>query len=258
MFFVMFSGNNKIRYLQKQKTHSINSFSSSLAFHFFTWFLLLRFVKRKTNEFESINTGKLPHASIMMDESESNYYYNSTDDENDDDDVSVPLRKWALLKFHHKTHNFSFKLIDHRSSQQDVKLWDSFQDPPTEESSGSSIDTEWIESMTKIMKMFTYWLVFFVVAASSVLSKLSLLLMTSHVTEYPKKPFCDIASESTNIFLFNRLLMFSFCYQCRRKNLWLWFHLSKLSHGNGRFCSLFLCLNLELSCDQLDFVSSKA
>lgn len=81
-----------------------------------------------------------------------------------------------------------------------MKLWDSFQDPPTEESSGSSIDTEWISTLTKLMKIFTYWLVFIIVALSSVLSKLSFLMMTSHVAENSKTPYCDSSSESTNMF----------------------------------------------------------
>lgn len=88
-----------------------------------------------------------------------------------------------------------------RSSHQDIKLWDSFQDPPIEESSESSIDTDWVNTLTKVMKVFTYWLVFAVVAFSSVLSKLSFLMMTSHVAENSRTPYCDSSSESTNMVL---------------------------------------------------------
>lgn len=96
-----------------------------------------------------------------------------------------------------KTLKFSYFCL-HRSSLQDVKLWDTFQDPPSEESSASSVDIEWIRTLTQLAKIVAYWIVFVVVAVSSVLSKISLLFMTSHVADNPRIPFCDIASESTN------------------------------------------------------------
>lgn len=131
---------------------------------------------------------------MMDDVSESNYYYNSTDE--DDDDPEVPLKKFVWSKSSQNQKN-AFSCF-FRSSLQEVKLWDTFQDPPSEESSASSVDIEWIRTLTQLAKIVTYWIVFVVVAVSSVLSKISLLFMTSHVADNPRIPFCDIASESTN------------------------------------------------------------
>lgn len=58
------------------------------------------------------------------------------------------------------------------------------------------------------MKVFTYWFVLLVVAASGVLSKLSFLLMTSNVSENTKTPFCDIRSELSKKIKFVTFFMF--------------------------------------------------
>lgn len=189
----------------------------------------------------------------MMDgEPESNYYYNSTEDE-DDDDIHVPLKKSAK----DSESCWNFDEFETFRATQDFKLWDSFQDPPSEESSGSSIDVEWITSLTKLMKIFTYWLVFIIVAASGVLSKLSLLFMTSHIAENSKTPYCDIESESNQP---NRksMFLFYFPYQCPRSNLQRWFLSSKSSLGTGRLFLHFLYRSSELFCDRFDCGSSKA
>lgn len=84
-----------------------------------------------------------------------------------------------------------------RSPQQEFKLWDSFQDPPDDESSVSGAEIKWIGTLTQILKIVTYWIVFIIVGVSSVLSKLSFLMMTSHVADDSRTPYCDITSEST-------------------------------------------------------------
>lgn len=188
----------------------------------------------------------------MEDEPESNYYYNSTEEEEDEDDIHVPLRK--LERFHIFLLNLYF--IDetsYRASQQDFKLWDSFQDPPQDESSGSSIDSEFIETLTKLMKIVTYWLVFIVVAFSAVVSKLSFLLMTSHVAENSKTPYCDISSESTSKLSLKRQSMFNFHYQYQRRNSKPWFHRNKFLHGNGRLWSRSRCLKSAHSLNRFGF-----
>lgn len=51
------------------------------------------------------------------------------------------------------------------------------------------------------MKIFTYWFVSIMVVVSSVVSKLSFFLMTSHIAENSKTPFCEVNSESTDRIL---------------------------------------------------------
>lgn len=166
--------------------------------------------------------------------------------------------RWKSIKGRRKL-NMSINLFlnQTRATPQDIKLWDSFQDPPAEESSGSSIDTEWIETLTKVMKIFTYWLVFFIVAFTSVLSKLSFLLMTSNVAENSKTPYCDIASESTSMFRLIDSQCFGFSYQCRRKNLQRWFPKSRSSPGSGRLCLPSPFRNVEQCWGRGDFASSR-
>lgn len=86
-----------------------------------------------------------------------------------------------------------------RASKHDEKLWDTFQDPPSDVSSGSiGEETKLLIFLIKLLKVFTYIIVFLVVLASSVLSKITFLLMTSHIKDNTKIRYCDIRS----MFLF--------------------------------------------------------
>ncbi|CAO1376539.1 unnamed protein product [Diamesa hyperborea] len=113
-------------------------------------------------------------------DSDSNYYYNSTGEEEDLDE-QIPLKK---------------------SVQRDAKLWDSFQDPPSNETSSSSVDTKFIDLLTKLLKIFVYWFVCIVIACSSVLSKISFLLMTSHIKINANVQFCDIKMPEKELLAF--------------------------------------------------------
>lgn len=71
-------------------------------------------------------------------------------------------------------------------------MWDAFQDPPVQESSGSSADFSRLETIIKFLKVFTFIFVFIVILCSSVVSKMSLLFMTSHIKKDVTVPFCDL------------------------------------------------------------------
>jgi hypothetical protein len=106
-----------------------------------------------------------------------------------------------------------------RSNQQDAKLWDSFQDPPEDDTATSSIESPWIDSSIKILKVFTYWFVFIVVASTSVLSKLSFLFMTSNVVENTRTRYCDIEREKNVIVKFISMIHCEEFFQFQRNVL---------------------------------------
>lgn len=81
------------------------------------------------------------------------------------------------------------------SSQKDQMLWDSFQDPPPPQSSGSAIDNKRFDTFKKCLKLFTYILVFVVVLAATVGAKLTFLFMTSHIKSGYVVKYCDIRSK---------------------------------------------------------------
>lgn len=74
---------------------------------------------------------------------------------------------------------------------QDNKLWDSFQDPPVQQTSGSAASQEYLVVFIKGLKVFTYVFVFLVTLAAACFSKMSLLLMTSNIREGTKNRYCD-------------------------------------------------------------------
>lgn len=76
--------------------------------------------------------------------------------------------------------------------QQDNKLWDSFQDPPVEQTSGSAASQEYMSVFIKCLKVFTYIFVFLVTLAAGCFSKMSFLLMTSNIREGTKNRYCDV------------------------------------------------------------------
>lgn len=83
-----------------------------------------------------------------------------------------------------------------RAEQKDTKLWDSFQDPPVVNTTGSSASTEQMETFIKILKVFVFIFVFIGILVFGVISKMSLLFMTSHIRKDVKVPYCDIRRKS--------------------------------------------------------------
>ncbi|XP_062716312.1 chitin synthase chs-2-like [Aedes albopictus] len=76
--------------------------------------------------------------------------------------------------------------------QQDNKLWDSFQDPPVQQTSGSAASQDYLSVFIKCLKVFTYIFVFLVTLTAACFSKMSFLLMTSNVKEGVKNRYCDV------------------------------------------------------------------
>uniref|UniRef100_A0A182FS46 chitin synthase n=1 Tax=Anopheles albimanus TaxID=7167 RepID=A0A182FS46_ANOAL len=76
--------------------------------------------------------------------------------------------------------------------QQDNKLWDSFQDPPVPQTSGSAASQEYLLAFIKGLKVFTYIFVFLVTLASACISKMSFLMMVSNIREGTKNRYCDV------------------------------------------------------------------
>ncbi|XP_055703562.1 chitin synthase chs-2-like [Phlebotomus papatasi] len=77
-----------------------------------------------------------------------------------------------------------------RAPQQDTELWDTFQDPPVKQTTGSAVDTKKFLFFIKIIKVIVYILVFLIVLLGSTVSKLAFLFMTSHVKP-SGIPYCN-------------------------------------------------------------------
>ncbi|XP_044753771.1 chitin synthase chs-2-like isoform X2 [Coccinella septempunctata] len=69
--------------------------------------------------------------------------------------------------------------------------WNIFEDTPRKPDTGSSNDSEKYEFMVKSLKIVAYIVVFLVVLSSAVVSKGTLLLMTSQVKANTIRPFCN-------------------------------------------------------------------
>ncbi|GAB0098083.1 Chitin synthase [Sergentomyia squamirostris] len=78
-----------------------------------------------------------------------------------------------------------------RAPQQDSELWDTFQDPPVKQTTGSAVDTNKFLVLIKCTKVVVYICVFLIVLAGSVLSKMSFLFMTSHIPQSRTIPYCN-------------------------------------------------------------------
>ena len=87
-----------------------------------------------------------------------------------------------------------------RGPQKEQTLWDSFQDPPPPQSSGSAMDTKRFETFKKCLKLFAYIFVFLVVLGAGIASKLSYLFVTAHIKDGVKVKYCDIERMCDNRF----------------------------------------------------------
>lgn len=104
-------------------------------------------------------------------------------------------------KFKEKFICFLFFLGFRTIKQQDTKLWNSFQDPPVEQTSGSSVTYKWLDASILGLKVFTYIFVLVVVLGTAVLAKSSLLMMTSLIEKDVEIQYCH--DKRKNIFLKN-------------------------------------------------------
>ncbi|XP_037938535.1 chitin synthase chs-2 [Teleopsis dalmanni] len=68
-----------------------------------------------------------------------------------------------------------------RKRNEKPPLWDSFQDPPSKRSTGSATNWGKLNIFLKIFKAFTYVFVFFTIIITTIISKLSFMLMVAQI-----------------------------------------------------------------------------
>lgn len=78
--------------------------------------------------------------------------------------------------------------------KEQQQLWNSFQDPPVTSSTGSAIDTKRFETFKKLLKLFTYILVFLTVLITAIASKISFYILAAYTKSDKKFKYCDITS----------------------------------------------------------------
>lgn len=88
-----------------------------------------------------------------------------------------------------KKISFSFP----RMKVQDTQLWDSFQDPPKKAKTGSNAEAAAkFESIVKVFKVIVAIIVFIVILGSTIISKMTILFMTTHIKPDKTVQYCDI------------------------------------------------------------------
>ncbi|XP_066260725.1 chitin synthase chs-2 isoform X1 [Euwallacea similis] len=102
---------------------------------------------------------------------------NSYSDENFSDDESSPLTE--------NIYGGSVRTV------QETKGWDVFRDPPIKEESGSMANQKCLEITVKILKIVAYLVTFIIVLASGVISKGTLLFMTSQLKPDKIVHYCN-------------------------------------------------------------------
>lgn len=73
----------------------------------------------------------------------------------------------------------------------ETKGWDVFRDPPIKEESGSMANQKCFEITAKIIKVIAYLITFIIVIASGVISKGTLLFMTSQLKLDKVTTYCN-------------------------------------------------------------------
>ncbi|CAG9769089.1 unnamed protein product [Ceutorhynchus assimilis] len=104
---------------------------------------------------------------------------NSYSDDNFSDDESAPLTE--------NIYGGSVRTV------LDTKGWDVFRDPPIKEESGSMANQKCLEITVKILKIVAYLVTFIIVLASGVISKGTILFMTSQLKPGDNRPlqYCN-------------------------------------------------------------------
>ncbi|XP_017770728.1 PREDICTED: uncharacterized protein LOC108558345 [Nicrophorus vespilloides] len=98
-------------------------------------------------------------------------------DDNFSDDESVPLT--------HDIYGGSTRTV------QDTKGWDVFRDPPTKMDSGSMANQKCLDITVRIFKIIAYLVTFVIVLVSGVISKGTLLFMTSQLKADKYTTYCN-------------------------------------------------------------------
>ncbi|KAJ8958903.1 hypothetical protein NQ318_019671 [Aromia moschata] len=81
--------------------------------------------------------------------------------------------------------------MSHTRTVQETKGWDVFRDPPIKEESGSMANQRCLEITVKILKVVAYLVTFVIVLASGVISKGTLLFMTSQLRTDRVIEYCN-------------------------------------------------------------------
>ncbi|CAH0557892.1 unnamed protein product [Brassicogethes aeneus] len=102
---------------------------------------------------------------------------NNYSDDNFTDDESSPLTE--------NIYGGSTRTV------QETKGWDVFRDPPIKEISGSMANQKCLEITVKILKVFAYLITFVIVLVSGIVSKGTLLFMTSQLKPEKVIPYCN-------------------------------------------------------------------
>ncbi|XP_022916126.2 chitin synthase chs-2-like [Onthophagus taurus] len=97
--------------------------------------------------------------------------------------------------------------------EQEKKKWDVFEDPPTAVESGSTVETKWIDFGEKFGKFFCYIIGFIVVLGGAVVSKGSLLFMTSQLSG-KTRPYCRTQLDGNK--------QFTVTLPLEEKAVWMW------------------------------------
>lgn len=86
---------------------------------------------------------------------------------------------------------FSINFFFSQRSVQDTKGWDVFRILPPEDTSGSLANVKFIEFTVKIFKVVAYLLTFIIVLSAGVISKGTVLFMTSQIRPGKKEEYCS-------------------------------------------------------------------
>lgn len=74
---------------------------------------------------------------------------------------------------------------------QETKGWNLFRDIPVKQESGSMVSTKWIDFFVKTLKLLAYVFVFTFVLGSAVISKGTLLFITSQLKKDRQVVHCN-------------------------------------------------------------------
>ncbi|XP_055379056.1 chitin synthase chs-2 [Condylostylus longicornis] len=88
------------------------------------------------------------------------------------------------------------------SQRKSQPLWDSFEDPPPEVTSGSLANWNKFGAFLKFLKIITYITVFSIILVSSIVSKNTYILMTSQLQLGHNARYCDIRHPDTEKYAF--------------------------------------------------------
>lgn len=84
-----------------------------------------------------------------------------------------------------------FLLFYSTRTVHETKGWDVFRDPPIKEESGSMANQKCLEITVKILKVVAYLVTFVIVLGSGVISKGTLLFMTSQLKSDKVTVYCN-------------------------------------------------------------------